>query len=167
MFCHCCAPSPSISRPLSAWGKHISGSELLKHNSSPVDILQPPSHLHPSVSLRLSLPACIFYPSPCAPSRVLSNTRPPGWLISGQDSLHCAECVLHPSTLPSLPSHRLSVHLHSGQFPSLSVGRVCNVVCSVNHTSPPPLLLIHDNATVFSLFFTPSFCQVGTVLWNF
>lgn len=45
---------------------NITGTELLKYNSSPVDFL--------SLLLPVSLPACTFYPSPNAPSRVLSNT---------------------------------------------------------------------------------------------
>lgn len=104
--------------------------------------------LHPSVPLLLPvyLPACIFYPSPCATSCVLSNLCPPDWLFWGQGIVQSVV----PSPFFSLKTTVTTLTFCSifilGNFPLL--GMSPNAVCSVNCShltlpSPLPLLVTH------------------------
>lgn len=106
--------------------------------------------LHPSVPLLLPvyLPACIFYPSPCATSCVLSNLCPPDWLFWGQGIVQSVV----PSPFLSLKTTVTTLTFCSifilGNFLHPLLGMSPNAVCSVNCShltlpSPLPLLVTH------------------------
>lgn len=106
--------------------------------------------LYPSVPLLLPvyLPACIFYPSPCATSCVLSNLCPPDWLFWGQGIVQSVV----PSPFLSLKTTVTTLTFCSifilGNFLHPLLGMSPNAVCSVNCShltlpSPLPLLVTH------------------------
>lgn len=106
--------------------------------------------LHPSVPLLLPvyLPACIFYPSPCATSCVLSNLCPRDWLFWGQGIVQSVV----PSPFLSLKTTVTTLIFCSifilGNFLDPLLGMSPNAVCSVNCShltlpSPLPLLVTH------------------------
>lgn len=129
--------------------------------------------LHPSVPLLLPvyLPACIFYPSPCATSCVLSNLCPPDWLFWGQGIVQSVV----PSPFLSLKTTVTTLTFCSifilGNFLHPLLGMSPNAVCSVNcsHlTLPSPSLSLLPMSQYDQAFFHCASCLVFClcILWD-